>query len=75
MTTEYKNHTILATVTKEGERWHGRVAVEWSEGGDAPRVQPFTITETFSSEGEAESWLVAFAKKWIDDGKPNLQQP
>jgi hypothetical protein len=73
MTTEYKSHTIIIQVTEEGVRWNCRLAVEWTEAGDF-RAEPFTIGETFASQHNAESWALEFAKKWIDDGKPNLQK-
>jgi hypothetical protein len=73
MISEYKNHMIKIQVTEEGVRWNCRMVVEWSDGADL-RTEPFTISETFASQSEAESWGLQFAKKWIDDGKPNLQQ-
>jgi hypothetical protein len=76
MDERYKDHLIHTAVTKipRNNRWAVRVHVSWSEGSRG-RIVPFDgPIDGLATESEAESWGIAFGKKWIDGGKPDLQQ-
>jgi hypothetical protein len=46
--------------------------VTWSEGKQE-QTKSLVFTRAFSTERDAELEGLQMAKKWIDDGKPELQ--
>jgi hypothetical protein len=70
----YKGHTILASTWQlsDSGQWEPRVFVTWNEGSQEKRT-PLVFTRAFSTEREAELEGLKLAKKWIDDGKPELK--
>lgn len=52
--------------------WEPRVLVTWSEGKQE-QTKSLVFTRAFSTERDAELEGLQMAKKWIDDGKPELQ--
>ena len=40
--------------------------------GNKTTVKHFTINQIYATKKEAEQAAQLFAKKWIDDGKPNI---
>ena len=69
----YKGHKITAStwqLSHSGE-WEPRVFVTWTEGSQEKKA-PLVFTRPFSSQTEAEKEGIRMAKKWIDDGKPEL---
>ena len=69
----YKGHTIKASTWQLSESgvWEPRVFVTWKQG-DEEKQAPLVFTRQFSSEAEAEQEGILMAKKWIDDGKPEV---
>ena len=71
----YKGHKITASAWRLTDRltqkWQPKVTIMWSEGVRQLIKYP-QITKYFSTQVEAEREGLAFAKKWIDDGKPDL---
>jgi hypothetical protein len=69
----YKHHKIVASTWQlsDSGHWEPRVTVTWDEG-QQPRSKPLVFTRAFSTEREAELEGLELARKWIDEGKPNL---
>ena len=71
----YKGHKITASAWQLTDmltqKWQPKVTIMWSEGVRKLIKYP-PITKYFSTQVEAEREALAFAKKWIDDGKPDL---
>ena len=70
----YKTHKILASSWQlaDSRHWEPRVHVSWSESGER-KEKPLVFTRPCSSEEQAEREGLELAKKWIDDGKPELR--
>jgi hypothetical protein len=70
----YKGHRILASTWQlsDSGQWEPRVFVTWNERNQEKRA-PLVFTRPFSTEREAEFEGIKLAKKWIDDGKPELK--
>jgi hypothetical protein len=67
----YKGHNITAsawqvTVTHE---WQPKLMVIWKEA-DKENMKYPNFSHFFPTSREAEEYALAFAKRWIDDGKP-----
>lgn len=73
MEENYKGHDITASAWQitDTQRWQPKLAIIWREGSNEAIKYP-VITKYFSTRVEAEREGLAFAKKWIDDGKPNF---
>ena len=69
----YKNHWIHVSVRsfRHGSGWTADVYVMHSENGKNV-LNSLRTAQTFDTPSEAEQGGVEYAKKWIDDGKPNL---
>jgi hypothetical protein len=73
----YKDHEIKASAWQiaHTRQWKPHVIILWKEGGTT-RIQPFTLNNhSFSSVEEAQESGLSFARKWIDDGKPDFSLP
>jgi hypothetical protein len=70
----YKGHTIVASTWQlaDSGHWEPRVLVTWNEQQEE-RTKSLVFTRPFSAQREAEREGLQFAKKWIDDGKPELR--
>jgi hypothetical protein len=70
---DYKNHQIEVSVSfaSKGSGWMPEVFVTYSEKGKNVLISR-RIDQTFATSDEAEQAGVEYAKKWIDDGKPDL---
>jgi hypothetical protein len=70
----YKSHRILASTWQlsDSGQWEPRVFVTWKEDNQEKRA-PLVFTRPFANQREAESEGIKLAKKWIDDGKPELK--
>ena len=71
----YKGHSIEASARNIADRrgWKPRIFVIYSVGTQEI-VKNFAIDKIFSTREEAEQAGLAFAKKWIDGGKPDLKR-
>ena len=72
----YKGHSILTipSLVPNSNKWRAKVIVQWDEGATR-RTQPFdSPLDGFGSEEKADLWAIAFGRKWIDDGKPDLDR-
>jgi hypothetical protein len=76
MDENYKEHLIQSG--GEGipgsNEWRPSVRVIWHEEG-RERIKyfpPGSFQRKFETEKEAESYAHQMAKKWIDDGKPDI---
>ena len=69
----YKGHTIIASAwqIRDTQRWQPKLVMICSEK-DANPIKSPNINKYFSTREQAESEGLAIAKKWIEDGKPNL---
>jgi hypothetical protein len=69
---DYKNHQIEVSVRSAGAGigWDADVFVTYSESGKNMIISR-RIDQTFATSDEAEQAGVEYAKKWIDDGKPD----
>ena len=73
MTEEYKGHSITASAWEilDTQQWEPRLVIIWQQQGAFPVKAP-NINKFFSTREKAESEGLSFAKKWIDDGKPDV---
>jgi hypothetical protein len=71
MNGSHKGHNIIASASRSGStrQWKSQVKIIWSEDGKG-RVSTLVVKGVFGARQEAEMEGVIFAKKWIDDGKP-----
>jgi hypothetical protein len=69
----YKNHQIEVSVrsASKGSGWDADVYVTYSENGKNV-LKSLRMDQTFATPDKAEQAGVEYAKKWIDDGKPDL---
>jgi hypothetical protein len=72
MNKSHKGHNIFISASRSGLRpqWKPSVRVIWSEDGQG-KVNALDINATFQRREEAETAGFAFAKNWIDIGKPD----
>ena len=73
----YKAHLIRSGAGRvpDSNEWKPVVQVNWNEG-NKERVKlwmEWHFKRSFRTEKAAEIEGHLFAKKWIDDGKPNLE--
>jgi len=55
----------------DSQEWQSKLMIRWSEG-DRKLIKYLQITKYFPTQVEADRGGFAFAKKWIDDGKPDF---
>jgi hypothetical protein len=69
----YKDHHIEVSVRAvvDPDGWRPDIFVSHSEHGKSVLKCP-RMDQTFATPDEAEQAGVEYAKKWIDDGKPDL---
>jgi hypothetical protein len=64
----YKGHQIMVSALRNPDGWKAQYRVLWLER-DSP-IKRFTISKPkYSTKEEALAAGLAYAKKWIDDGK------
>lgn len=73
MEENYKGHKITASPwhITDTRQWQPELAVVWREGSNEA-IKYLVITKYFATRIEAEREGLEIAKKWIDDGKPDL---
>jgi hypothetical protein len=73
MNEAHKGHRILVSASRLAtvRQWKLCLTIIWSEDGKGI-VSKLTVNRTFRLREEAEMDGLRFAKKWIDDGKPDL---
>jgi hypothetical protein len=73
MDENYKGHNIAASAWQlaDTQEWQPKLTIMWTEGVRKLMIYP-QITKYFPTQIEAEREGLAFAKKWIDDGKSRL---
>jgi len=67
---DYKDHHIEVSIRANSNDWVPDVYVSYSENGKSV-LKSSRIDQTFASPQEADKAGLAFAQKWIDDGKPD----
>jgi hypothetical protein len=74
MTGTYKLHVITSTaqLNPETNRSKPKVSILCPSERGTQLMKRILFKKSFDTPEEAEREGVAFAKKWIDDGKPNL---
>ena len=74
MFVSYKGHSIttILTLVPNSNKWRARVIVQWGEGAARSTQQFDSRLDDCGSEEKADLWAIAFGRKWIDDGKPDL---
>ena len=70
MDVNYKGHEIRATVRKlrDPKSWEPYVVVQ-----SGTEFKSHTIDQIYTTREEAEMAGIAFAKKWIDQGTPDIK--
>ena len=72
MNATHKGHRILVSSSRRAPRqWKLCLTIIWSEDGKGISSK-LTVNRTCRLREEAEMNGLRFAKKWIDDGKPDL---
>ena len=73
MNETHKGHNIIVSTARvpATRQWEPRIKVIWSEDGKG-RLSNLTDNRRFRVRQKAEMEGLTFAKKWIDDGKPDL---
>jgi hypothetical protein len=67
----YKDHHIEVSVCAAGSNgWMPDIFVSYSEHSKGV-LKSLRMDQTFATPHEAEQAGLAFAQKWIDDGKPD----
>jgi hypothetical protein len=64
----FRSYLLIAFL---GSGWKPSVVVTYSEGGKN-LLRNITIDQIFPTCDEAEQAGLAYVRKWIDDGKPDL---
>jgi hypothetical protein len=74
MTGTYKQHLItsIAQLNPQTRRSNPKVSILCPSEGGTQRMKRVLFKQSFDTPEEAEREGVAFARKWIDDGKPDL---
>jgi hypothetical protein len=73
MLLSYNGHSIGTIPWRNIGKWRAKVIVPWNEGSTL-RTQHFeSPTDGFGSEEKADLWAIAAERKWIDDGKPDIE--
>jgi len=69
----HKGHNIIVSAARRAatHQWEPRLTVIWSEEGQG-KLNKLIVDRAFRARQEAEEEGLRFAKKWIDDGKPDL---
>ena len=73
MEVNYKGHHITVNVNPVPgtQEWEAKLLIDSSEES-RELFQDVTLGKHFATQPEAAGERLAFAKKWIDDGKPSL---
>jgi hypothetical protein len=68
----HKGHNIIISATRTAKlrQWKTQVKVIWSDDGHG-KLSTLVVSGVFREKAEAERGGLIFAKKWIDDGKPD----
>jgi hypothetical protein len=66
---EYRGHFIdVQSFESDGQRWRPKAVVSIYEGGALQtRLVSAPVEVLLDSEGAADTYALAMAKKWIDD--------
>jgi hypothetical protein len=75
MLLSYKGH-CLGTIPwriRNSRKWRAKVIVQWSEGAILKTQHFDSPGDGFGSEERADLWAIALGRKWIDDGKPDIE--
>jgi hypothetical protein len=77
MTGTYKLHLITSTAQLDPKtrRSNPKVSILCPSEQGKQLMKRVLLKKSFETPEEAEREGVAFAQKWIDDGKPDLSQP
>ena len=69
----HKGHRINVSVSRMAgpPQWKPCLMIVWEDDGNG-RVSKITLDRPFRDRKKAEMEGLMFAKKWIDDGKPDL---
>jgi hypothetical protein len=69
----HKGHNIIVSAARRAatRQWEPRLTVIWSEEGQG-KFNKLTVDRAFRARQEAEEEGLRFAKRWIDNGKPDL---
>jgi hypothetical protein len=68
----HKGHNIFITASRSRDtrQWKPHVKIIWSDDGQG-KISTLDVNGAFGATREAEMGGLIFAKKWIDDGKPD----
>ena len=68
----YKEHHIQVTVWEDSAGCMANVYIDYQQGLQS-RLVTFMLNQTWATYSEAVEAGLATAKRWIDDGKPDLE--
>ena len=71
----YKEHSIRTDAKGTVDGWRSIVQVAWSENGVTKVRLWLAFGHGFTSRAQAEREARYVAKKWIDEGKPEIETP
>jgi hypothetical protein len=66
----YNDHQVEVSVQRVSGGWMPDIFMTYCENGKNV-LESLRMNQTFATAGEAEQAGVKYAKKWIDDGKPD----
>jgi len=72
----YKGHDITTSAWQvtDTHEWQPKLVVTWNEAGKGNMKYP-NFSRFFPTSQEAEEYALEFAKRWIDEGKPDFSRP
>ena len=76
MDANYKGHHIqtCSVLDRNTKRWSPAVIISWHENATTQYRQLQGPVDQYDSKEEADNFAGELAKKWIDDGKPDLRK-
>jgi hypothetical protein len=76
MENHYQSHLIRsgAYVNPDTNQWTPELMIFWNQSRETICKHPL-FKVTFATGKESQSCALQFARRWIDDGKPELPKP
>jgi hypothetical protein len=72
MDENYRGHLIRYEAKPSADGWRPVIQVCWNENGATKMRLWIDFRHTFTSKREATEEGRVLAKRWVDEGKPNL---
>jgi hypothetical protein len=65
--------SVSRHILPDRNRWTAHVVINWT-ARSSEEFRQFDVKRGFATQEDAEQAGLAFARKWIDDGKPKLRE-